>query len=80
MTGAIKDRSSAAYELLTTEKTLDGRTYCCYGVRLCYAGVTVCVEDLSLDREAVQDLVEKCNRLQLSPIHFRDVAEDFLES
>ncbi len=80
MTGAIKDISCADYELLTTEKSLDGKRYHCYGVRLYYAGTEVSVEDLSLDKQAVEALVEKCNRLQLSPIHFREVLEDFMES
>jgi len=77
---AVKERSSAEYELLTTEKTMDGTTYFCYGIRLSYAGTEVCVEDISLDKTAVMELVEKCNRLQLSPIHFREVLEDFLEN
>lgn len=34
--------------------------------------------DLSYDKTQVADLVRKCNRLKLSPIHFQDVVEDFL--
>lgn len=34
--------------------------------------------DLSNDETKVADLVQKCNRLKLSPIHFQDVVEDFL--
>ena len=34
--------------------------------------------DLSPDKSKVADLVRKCNRLKLSPIHFQDVIEDFL--
>ena len=78
--GAIKDISCGTYELLITEKSLDGRQYRTYGIRLFYAGTEVSVEDLSLNREVVEELVERCNRLQLSPIHFKDVLEDFLES
>ncbi len=34
--------------------------------------------DLSPDKTAVTNLVKKCNRLKISPIHFQDVVEDFL--
>lgn len=34
--------------------------------------------DLSSDETKVADLVKKCNRLKLSPIHLQDVVEDFL--
>lgn len=34
--------------------------------------------DLSPDKIKVADLVRKCNRLKISPIHFQDVVEDFL--
>ena len=34
--------------------------------------------DLSPDKTKVADLVRKCNRLKISPIHFQDVVEDFL--
>ena len=34
--------------------------------------------DLSRSESEVADLVEKCNRLKLSPAHFQDVVEDFL--
>ena len=40
--------------------------------------ITEVVSDLSCDRAAVTKLVERCNALQLSPVHFRDVMEDFL--
>lgn len=36
------------------------------------------VTDLSLDKEKVRSLVEKCNELQLDPIQLEDVAEDFV--
>jgi len=34
--------------------------------------------DLSPDKTAVANLVKKCNRLKISPIHFQDVVDDFL--
>lgn len=34
--------------------------------------------DLSCSESKVADLVRKCNRLKISPIHFQDVVDDFL--
>lgn len=36
------------------------------------------IMDLSTNRNAVQALVDECNRAGLDPIHLWDVAEDFL--
>ena len=68
----------AEYALLESTKELDGATYRCYGVRLCYAGAEIDVEDLSLNRKEVEELVKLCNDLELSPQHLHDVLEDFL--
>lgn len=73
------EQSTAYYKLIETQKNMDGRPYRCYGIRLCFAGATVDVEDLSLNRQEVEELTEKCNRLSLSPLHFQDVLEDFME-
>jgi len=69
---------SVRYELISAEHELEGSRYRSWGIRLCYAGVQVEVQDLSLDREAVEELVARCNRGQLSPVHFQDVLQDFL--
>lgn len=34
--------------------------------------------NLTEDKDGLQNLVELCNRLKLSPIHLDDVVEDFL--
>ena len=69
----------AEYTLLESQKEMDGKSYQCFGVKLSYAGTEVCVEDLSLNRSEVEKLVKLCNEQDLSPLHFRDVLEDFLE-
>lgn len=38
------------------------------------------VSDVSTDHDAVLDLVRRCNKHQLSPIHLWDVIEDFLNA
>ena len=50
-----------------------GNTHITYGIEA-YAAI----EDLSTDRRSVESLVKRCNRLALSPIHLKDVAEDFV--
>ena len=51
-----------------------------YGIALVDRGrVTISAAlDLSPDKAEVADLVRKCNRLKISPVHFQDVVEDFL--
>ena len=72
------ERATAQYELIESYKTLEEQFYRCYGIRLLFAGASVEVEDLSMDRREVEELVQKCNRLELSPLHFQDVLEDFM--
>ena len=62
------------YSIIETIIESEGKQFKTYGVRC-----NECeVPDLSADRSAVQKLVEKCNRLNLSPCHLKDVAEDFI--
>ena len=60
-------------------KTEEGDYYTGYGIEIWEAGERIqSVPDIFLpiyDAEALADL---CNRLQLAPIHFREVAEDYL--
>lgn len=36
------------------------------------------IRDITADKEKLAHLVDECNRLELSPIHLRDVIEDFV--
>ena len=51
-----------------------------YGIQICDASdkIVATVWDISADRERLSELVQKCNLLELSPIHLYDVIEDFL--
>ncbi len=70
------------YIVMKTEYEAGAQTRYGYGIALTDGEeeflVLDSVEDLADDREAVSHLVELCNRLELDPIHLRDVAEDFL--
>jgi len=37
------------------------------------------VHDITSDRSRLENLIQRCNDLDLSPIHLEDVIEDFLE-
>ncbi|MBR3848119.1 MAG: hypothetical protein IKM21_02380 [Oscillospiraceae bacterium] len=36
------------------------------------------IRDIDISREGVEELYALCNKLELSPIHFRDVIEDYI--
>ena len=42
------------------------------------ATIVASVHDITADRHALSELVELCNRLELSLLHLDDVIEDFL--
>ena len=42
------------------------------------ATILASIRDISSDRKTVEELVQKCNLLNLSLYHLRDVVEDFL--
>lgn len=42
------------------------------------ATIVASIRDISYDRKAVEELVQKCNLLKLSLHHLSDVVEDFL--
>ena len=57
-------------------------TYITYGIKVTPRGDrSVCcdsVADVSLSKPELSAFVGLCNELRLSPIHLRDVVEDFL--
>lgn len=42
------------------------------------AALLQAIGDISTSRQRVDTLAERCTRAQLSPLHFRDVVDDFL--
>ena len=47
-----------------------------YGVK--YGNLQI--DDISADKDRVKKFVDDINKYQLSPIHFGDVVDDFVES
>ena len=67
------------YVLTEDIHTVDGKCYIFYGISALEGGQPrISVRDVCTDRRRVERLVEDCNRLGLSPLHLRDVIEDFL--
>ena len=58
----------------------DGRERTVYGIAVCSEDGEVLDEVCGIckDEKTVDELVELCNTLELSPMHIRDVAEDFI--
>lgn len=61
-------------QLISGEYSLEGRTYCSFGLKC----GDIWFEDISTDRGAVENLVSLCNRLEVSSEHLADIVEDFL--
>ncbi len=69
------------YQILTSRLEQDGVDYLTYGIQCLgdWKGDWIqmdAIEDVSFQRESVVFLTNLFNRLQLSPIHFRDAVSD----
>ncbi len=63
-------------ERVTSE---NGVEYTAYGIKAVENGRELCrVSDIGCTYISVKKLCIRCNRLKLSPVHLRDVAEDFI--
>lgn len=71
------------YILIESSFLTNGVRHTTYGIAYADSsdGTPVILEaipDLSTNKERVRQLVKLCTKLQLSPIHLRDVIDDFL--
>lgn len=41
------------------------------------ATIIACIHDITTDKQKLLDLINTCNRLQLSTVHLNDIIEDF---
>ena len=65
------------YALIQGSYLTDEKTYIGYSIGYT-ENSALSFEDLTLDPIAIAKLVKLCNELDLSPIHLKDVVEDFL--
>lgn len=63
---------------LRSDTTIDeyGKSRTVYGIEL--PDVNISIKDVFCKREEAETFIEKCNRLDLSPIHLYDVIDDSL--
>ena len=68
------------YVLVRDTYSDDTGTHEGYGIALVdrNSATISAAHDLSCSESEVADLVRKCNRMKISPIHFQDVVDDFL--
>ena len=68
------------YTVTEGDYQVDGYKYRGYGicVKNRDTGDSRCIHDISVRRNEVEELIERCNRLQLDPVHVDDVIDDFL--
>ena len=77
--------TNVTYEILEEPCFSEGMAYTSYGIAA-YArsdlgeapALIALVKDITPDGKALLELVKKCNLLKLSPLHLKDVVEDFL--
>ena len=65
------------YALIQGTYLIGGEAHIGYGIAYTENNY-LSFEDLTLDPISVAKLVKLCNELDLSPIHLKDVVEDFL--
>lgn len=73
------------YQIIEDEVLLHGHRQASYGIAVyvdaeengAYTLLTA-IHDVSSDGARLWDLVQSCNRLELSALHLNDVVEDFL--
>ncbi len=75
--------NKAFYGLLISEISLEQTVRTSYGIAFCQTDdgapiIIRAVADLTTDKGRAAALVDRCNRLALSPIHLDDITEDFL--
>ena len=83
MLGCAEDMASPAptvcYQLFESRENGEEGPYMSYGIRaVCGEETLASIEDISTDPQALAGLVDRMNSGNLSPVHFRDVIEDFL--
>lgn len=64
------------YRLISKWRVIEGERHVVYGIR---CNDAYCFEDISTNKNAVEELADKCNKFSLSPVHLADVIEDFLD-
>ena len=75
------------YRITHEEHTLEGRSYRSYGIAVdlddgdgAIGQEIARIDDITASAETLRPLVELCSRLELSPVHFAEIIDDFILS
>lgn len=63
------------YKLTDKKIVVENQQYTVYGIKY---NDTICIDDISTDKNKVEKLISDCNNHELDPIHLADIVEDFL--
>lgn len=76
------DDQHTLYELIEGIFTIEAHEHIGYGISVkCVNSLKpLFFHDISTNKEDIVNLISLCNKLQLDPIHIRDVIDDFLLS
>lgn len=66
------------YFLTIGRYSVDGKEHIGYGIGCHQENRDIIIEDITLERNAMAELIDRCNALRLSMTHLYDVIEDFL--
>ena len=66
------------YFLTIGKFSVDGQEHIGYGIGCHQENTNIIIEDITLERNAMLELIDRCNALHLSMTHLCDVIEDFL--
>ena len=67
-----------SYFLTIGRFSVDGQEHIGYGIGCHQENTNIIIEDITLERNAMTELIDRCNTLHLLTIHLYDVIEDFL--
>lgn len=70
------------YKLREDVLALNEQSYKTYGIDVLDTKtkeILKSVEDISLDKSPLEELISLCNELELDTVHLEDVIEDFLD-
>ena len=62
------------YKVIEDKVSIEGQSFITYGIS--YNDITI--HDISIRKDKIVKLINKCNDYKLEPIHIYDVIEDFL--
>lgn len=60
------------FTIIKTQVTIEGETHDTYGIKK----DIICIEDISTNRNAVQNFIDKLNRNSVSDCHLLELIED----